>query len=950
MASKSSSSKSSSSRSSSSSKSSSSSSKSSSSKNSSVSSAAKSFASVSSKGSSSSNKSSFTSSSAKAGGGSVAPMSKAPSTSSVKTTSTKSSTPVYWVASAKWGGAILSNGKTVQASVAPASTKTTSTTSKSTPTTTKTTSSAGYVSSKNNWNWTTTYTKANWDSWTENSKWQVVSKVVNWAGMSVAPTSTSSSKKSTSTSKTSSSAGVWTPLNGNLLTNFANNTWTYKTSNPTTWSKAVATNTDWSIRYADGSTYNPKTGISTKPTTSSSSSANKTSSTVASNWRMSYDYTKNNAKWSPAIASMSDGSIRYADGSTYNPATGKTTAAKTSSSSFWSNITSILKNSTTKNGSTVASNWLKSWDYTKNNANGSKAVQQMADWSIRYADGSIYNPKTWQTTDKNWNIVRDQTQATQVTEDDARREANDRSNRSTSSNSSTYNPVSNNKTATTNRSNQSALSIVLWNQWGKIWDNQGNVIWMQSKSLDTGGNRNIASQEQWLTDNGDGTQTYIAPNGKQYIIWQNDEWKFVTQSSVDWDWFYVGDWDNAEDLVNYIRDNNASDGINRSNVDNKDAVRDAEIVGTYNAPSGKEYDILTNEDWKVGFININWEAQWFDSQAAALDYIDQRNPVGSSDTSKNTIKPEWQNRVSDSIEDMNERMEEREEEQNQSLEELREELMAELEDLRDRSDDTYDIKNQIITSMFDDIDTFDRDIDDAIDDLRQKSELLNDNERMRWARQRAAQLAAQWYLTSEQVAQVANYSLTDYNKELEANALEAAKAIAELRVNIAQKKQDYINAIRTQQFANENDRQNQINYISERFDKILNGIQEKENNIKQFYWNTYNSNLAMNAQNELGYESIINQNRAQNIADDQNQMRAFTDPVYRRQYILDHITDANLHGYAAQAIQYLMNNWSFIFPWKSNADNKRILTEQINKVTDAARQLQLENQKDLAKS
>lgn len=92
---------------------------------------------------------------------------------------------------------------------------------------------------------------------------------------------------------------------------------------------------------------------------------------------------------------------------------------------------------------------------------------------------------------------------------------------------------------------------------------------------------------------------------------------------------------------------------------------------------------------------------------------------------------------------MNERMEEREEEQNQSLEELREELMAELEDLRDRSDDTYDIKNQIITSMFDDIDTFDRDIDDAIDDLRQKSELLNDNERMRWARQRAAQLAAQ---------------------------------------------------------------------------------------------------------------------------------------------------------------------------------------------------------------
>jgi len=943
--SKSSSSRSSSSKSSSS-KSSSSSSKSSSSKSSSVSSAAKSFASVSSrntsslgKSSSSSNKSS---SSAKAGGGSVAWFST-PSVSTAKTTSTKSSTP-YAVGTAKNWGTMMSNGA-VKGWMSTANNKWS--------TTTKKTSSAGYVSSKNNWNWTTTYTKANGDSWTENSKWQVVSKVVNWGGMSVAP-KTSTTSKTNSTSKTSSaSAGNWTPFNGNLLVNFANNTWTYKTSNPKTWSKAVATMPDGSVRYADGSTYNPKTGLSTKAITSSGGSSNK--SAAASNWLMSYDYTKNNAKWSKAVASNADWSIRYADGSTYNPATWKTTAAKTNSSSFWSNITSILRNSS---NSTVANNGFKSWDYTKNNANWSPAIQQMADWSIRYADGSIYNPKTGQTTDKAWNVVKDQNQATQVTEDDARREANDRSNRSTSWNSSTYNPVSNNKTATTNRSNQSALSIVLWNQWGKIWDKQGNVVWLQSKSLDTGGNRNIASQEKWLTDNGDGTQTYIAPNGKQYTIgtdtngnlafisqWKDTAWE--VRNIQDSDWNVINDMDS---LIDYIRSNNQSDGINRTNVDNKDAVRDAQIVGTYNAPSGKEYDILTNEDWKVGFVNINWEAQWFDSQAAALDYIDQRNPVGSSDTSKNTIKPEWQNRVSDSIQDMNELQEEREEDQLQSLDDLREEFMAELEDLRDKSDDTYDVKNQIITSMFDDIDTFDRDIDDAIDDLRQKSELLNDNERMRWARQRAAQLAAQWYLTSEQVAQVANYSLTDYNKELEANALEAAKAIAELRVNIAQKKQDYINAIRTQQFANENDRQNQINYISERFDKILNSINEKENNIKQFYWSTYNSNLAMNAQNELGYESIINQNRAQNIADDQNQMRAFTDPVYRRQYILDHITDANLHGYAAQAIQYLMNNWNFIFPWKSNADNKRILTEQINKVTDAARQLQLENQKDLAKS
>ena len=743
-----------------------------------------------------------------------------------------------------------------------------------------------------------------------------------------------------------------------MLANFANNTWTYKTTNPTTWSKAVATNTDWSIRYADGSTYNPKTGLSTKPNTSSSGSAKKATSTAASNWFMSYDYTKSNARWSKAVATNADWSIKYADGSTYNPTTGKSTAAKTSASSFWNNITSILKNSTTKSSSTVANDWLKSWDYTKNNANGSQAVQQMADWSIKYADGSVYNPQTWQTTDKNWNVIRDQTQATQVTEDDARREANDRSNRSTSWNSSTYNPVSNNKTATTNRSNQSALSIVLWNQWGKVWDKQGNIVWMQSKSLDTGWNRNIESQEKWLSDNGDGTQTYIAPNWKQYLIGTDSNWNlaFVSQGDKtkgqtlninDSEWNIINDMDA---LIDYIRDNNQSDGINRSNVDNKDAVRDAEIVGTYNAPSGKEYDILTNDEWKVGFVNINWDAQWFDTQAAALDYIDKNNPVGNKDLAKNTIKPEWENRVSDSIEDMvewNKEDKAEEQDRNEDLKEFVEEMFEEWQNSQDEVDrNKYNILNQSLM----DFDNFQVKLDDAVADLEEKSKLLQDNERMRWARQRAAQLAAQWYLTSEQVAQVANYSLTDYNKELEANALEAAKAVAELRLNIAQKANDALAAIRSQQFSNENDRMNQINFVNEWRTKMEDAINSKMSQVDQFYNGLINSNLAMNAQNELGYESIINQNRAQNIADDQNQMRAFTDPVYRRQYILDHITDANLHGYAAQAIQYLMNNWNFIFPWKSNADNKRILTEQINKVTDAARQLQLENQKDLAKS
>jgi hypothetical protein len=117
----------------------------------------------------------------------------------------------------------------------------------------------------------------------------------------------------------------------------------------------------------------------------------------------------------------------------------------------------------------------------------------------------------------------------------------------------------------------------------------------------------------------------------------------------------------------------------------------------------------------------------------------------------------------------------------------------------------------------------------------------------------------------------------------------------------------------------------------------------------QFYHGLISSNLQMNAQQELWYDSIIRQNDAQNIVNDRNQMKAFTDTEYRRQYILNNITDANLHAYANQAINYLINQGNFIYPWKSNADNKRILAEQISKVTDVARQLQLANQKDLAK-
>lgn len=699
------------------------------------------------------------------------------------------------------------------------------------------------------------------------------------------------------------------------------------------------------------------------------SSSGWTKSTVASNWLMSYNYTQNNANGSPAVSSLAWGKIGYADWSVYDPATWKTTYPSSSVAtknalgwiSFgWINWVGWLNSAS----SPLKTSSTPKFDYTKENANGSPAVASWADWTIKYADWTAYDPKTWLTTNvKTWEVINAHGDAGKATDEQIIQAANDKANNVASWNSSTYNPIAKGWSGWTQwtqntKSNQSAMSIILNSLNADKWGSS-----LISESLDTGWNRTIASQES-MSDNWDWTQTYIAPNWKTYLIWQNEDWQFVTQSNYDGQWFTVWDWSDKNALVDYIRSQNGTDGINRSNVNNRDAYKwaGAQIEWTYVAPSGKEYDILTGT-WenagKTWFININWEAQWFDSQDAALNYIDQRNPVGNKDLAKNTALPNLADRGSydgeipetglDAIDEQNEWNQDEWDERDQEIADLRDEIDALRAELERSSDEIDNEKAGIIGDWLSSVDDFTTRMNDAVADLEEKSQMLQDNERMRRARQRAAELAAKWYLTSEQVAQVANYSLTDYNKELEASALEAAKALAELKINLGQKRQDYINAIMNQRTLNASDKQSQINYINDWYTKYIDSIDAKMATADQFYHGLISSNLQMNAQQELWYDSIIRQNDAQNIVNDRNQQKAFTDTEYRRQYILNNITDANLHAYANQAINYLINQGTFIYPWKSNADNKRILAEQISKITDVARQLQLANQKDLAK-
>ena len=235
-----------------------------------------------------------------------------------------------------------------------------------------------------------------------------------------------------------------------------------------------------------------------------------------------------------------------------------------------------------------------------------------------------------------------------------------------------------------------------------------------------------------------------------------------------------------------------------------------------------------------------------------------------------------------------------------------------IREAEERGDEVSREKLNILNQQLQDVDQFTRDLNNSFENLRKKSEMLNDNERMRWARQRAAQLAAQGYLTSEQVAQVANYSLGDYNKELEHTILEAEKAIDEMKMQIVQKRQDALAAVRNNMMLNQNDKLAQSNYISEKYDKLIQHIQNQRQEVYKHKTSHIQNNLGMNIQNQLGVKSIVQQNEANNVVDDRNKIRAYNDQVYRQKYILSQISDANLHPYAQRMINYLISQGKFI--------------------------------------
>lgn len=703
-----------------------------------------------------------------------------------------------------------------------------------------------------------------------------------------------------------------------------------------------------------------KTTTTTKTSSGGSSGSSNTSSnrTAAVN---NLAATSAALRTAAATKTASGWSTASNSGSSWSTWTWGTTAAKVnaalksatsgilSKTPLWQAVTAVLN--ATKAGTNRTwqlSAWTGStqFDHTQQNVNGSPKVKETAD-SILYDDGSIYDKKTWVTKDKNWIVMKDTNQAKQTTESDARWVAESKSNNFSAWNSSTYNPTA----ATKNVTQTQAAANTIVNQNNEV---KTKTLWSQEKAY----------------KNDDWSITYIAPNGKKYIIAKGEDGSIMFNSQgweTKWSWVNLqnDDWsinNNAQDVVKYIKENNQIDWIDRGNVDNSRAIGWATIEWTYTAPSGKEYDIV---EWQgahagqVWFVNVKGQVEYFDSWDAAKSKIDQNNPVGSTDTGKNQIAPELEQRWYidengnfitgiDSLDKSNFDLEADRSEREQALQDTIDELREENRRLKDESEETYNRKNAIVESMFWDIEAYQREMEDALGDLKEKTQLVQDNDRMRRARQRAAQLAAQWYLTSEQVAQVANYSLADYNKELEAAAAEAAQKLSEMRTQILDKKEQYIQAIRQTQYNNESDRQSQINYINNVCNTLLQWYENTAWAYDQYYTTLRQNNLALNTQNELWYDSLIRQNDVQNVINDKQILNALSNTTDRRKYILSQVSDVNLHPYVEQIMNYLQSQWKFLIRSWSTEQMKNDLMTQISGIISAAKQAQIQDQKSLA--
>lgn len=202
-------------------------------------------------------------------------------------------------------------------------------------------------------------------------------------------------------------------------------------------------------------------------------------------------------------------------------------------------------------------------------------------------------------------------------------------------------------------------------------------------------------------------------------------------------------------------------------------------------------------------------------------------------------------------------------------------------------------------------------VNESLEELRQKSLSLFDENVAQARATRARQLEAEGILTTEQANQAAAYSLSDYVRDVRQQKAEIEQQITQEMTNAIKEKNTLIDSIMQQQAVDENTKQQQAVQITNLYNNLLNN---QANALAEVRSKTSDKVLSMFTPT-IWREQQIEEWNIQATISEQDRQRANSSSLFRTNYILEQVNsniDANLAPYIVEYINDLKAMWQFM--------------------------------------
>lgn len=240
-----------------------------------------------------------------------------------------------------------------------------------------------------------------------------------------------------------------------------------------------------------------------------------------------------------------------------------------------------------------------------------------------------------------------------------------------------------------------------------------------------------------------------------------------------------------------------------------------------------------------------------------------------------------------------------------------EQQRQQLEELKNMTKGSQDNIAQIAEQRLQLAEQWASEVENKLEELRQRALWVFDEKVAQARAVRAQQLAEEWILTNEQAAQAAQYSLSDYTRDVRLQRAEIEQQMATEMVNAVKEKNALIDSIMQQQAVDENTKQQQVAQITNLYNNLL---QNQAASLSELRARTSNQVLNMFTPT-IDREAAVAQWDLTAELSEQERQRANTDPAFRTQYILDKTNesvDANLAPYILEYINDMKALWIFM--------------------------------------